>query len=53
MDVASSLADVFVLVALLLLIVVSGGIGYLTYAEWRDRRRYRAEQQAQRRGRKR
>ncbi|MCH9055262.1 hypothetical protein L5470_04615 [Synechococcus sp. PCC 6717] len=53
MDLSVSLADVFVLIALLLLIVVSGGIGYLTYAEWRDRRRYRAEQQEQRRGRKR
>jgi len=53
MDLSVSLADVFVLTALVLLIIVSGGIGYLTYAEWRDRRRYRAEQQEQRRGRKR
>ncbi len=39
-----SLADLPVLVALLLLIVVTGGIGYLTFAEWRDRRRLQAEQ---------
>ncbi|HIK25155.1 hypothetical protein RHP47_01915 [Thermosynechococcus sp. QKsg1] len=48
-----SLADLLVLVALLLLIVVTGGIGYLTFAEWRDRRRLQAEQKQQRRGRKR
>lgn len=52
MDFSTSLADVLALVALALLIVVTGGIGYLTYAEWRDRRRYRTEQQ-QRRGRRR
>lgn len=49
----TALADLLALVALLLLIVVTGGIGYLTFAEWRDRRRLQAEQKEQRRGRKR
>ncbi|MBF2099295.1 MAG: hypothetical protein IGQ88_13115 [Gloeomargaritaceae cyanobacterium C42_A2020_066] len=31
--------NVLFLVALLLLVLVTGGVGYLTWAEWRDRRR--------------
>jgi hypothetical protein len=37
------------LVGLGLLIAVTGGIGYLTLAEWRDRRRLNQEKQQQRR----
>jgi len=31
--------NILVLIAFGLLVVVTGGIGYLTLAEWRDRRR--------------
>lgn len=34
-----SIIDLLVLTAATLLVVVTGGIGYLTFAEWRDRRR--------------
>ncbi len=39
----SSVFNILVLVAFGLLVVVSGGIGYLTLAEWRDRRRRQQE----------
>ncbi|MBD2102177.1 hypothetical protein [Leptolyngbya sp. FACHB-261] len=35
----NTLTTVLVLLALVLLLTVTGGIAYLTYAEWRDRRR--------------
>jgi hypothetical protein len=41
--------SVLVLVGLGLLVAVTGGIGYLTLAEWRDRRRLNQEKQQQRR----
>jgi hypothetical protein len=41
--------SILVLVGLGLLIAVTGGIGYLTLAEWRDRRRLNQEKQQQRR----
>jgi hypothetical protein len=34
-----SIANVLVLVAFVLLLIVTGGVAYLTAAEWRDRRR--------------
>ncbi|MDG2991079.1 hypothetical protein L3556_09095 [Candidatus Synechococcus calcipolaris G9] len=34
-----SFIDLLVLAAVALLLVVTGGIAYLTFAEWRDRRR--------------
>ncbi len=47
--------QVFVILAGLaaaLLVVVTGGVLYLTAAEWRDRRRLKREQDAQPRRRK-
>ena len=35
----SPFLSILTLVAVVLLIVVTGGIGYLTVADWRDRRR--------------
>ncbi|WP_414575122.1 hypothetical protein [Anabaena sp. CCY 9402-a] len=34
----SPVLSILALVALVLLVVVTGGVGYLTLAEWRDRR---------------
>jgi len=34
-----SIANVLVVVAFLLLLMVTGGVAYLTAVEWRDRRR--------------
>ncbi|MEA5564310.1 hypothetical protein [Anabaena sp. UHCC 0399] len=34
----SPFLSILALVALVLLVVVTGGVGYLTLAEWRDRR---------------
>ncbi|MEG4959124.1 MULTISPECIES: hypothetical protein [unclassified Microcoleus] len=34
-----SIANILVLVAFVLLLTVTGGVAYLTAAEWRDRRR--------------
>ncbi|XHX80114.1 MAG: hypothetical protein RBJ76_09365 [Stenomitos frigidus ULC029] len=31
--------NVLVLITFGLLVIISGGVGYLTFAEWRDRRR--------------
>jgi hypothetical protein len=47
--VEATVLDIFVLVGFVLLIAVTGGIGYLTLAEWRDRRRAISEKQTQRR----
>ncbi|MDX2099749.1 MAG: hypothetical protein SFW36_18375 [Leptolyngbyaceae cyanobacterium bins.59] len=38
-----SLLNILVLSAFVLLIVVTGGVSYLTIAEWRDRRRRERE----------
>ncbi|MEH1850400.1 hypothetical protein [Nostoc sp.] len=35
----SPFLSILAIVAVLLLVVVTGGIGYLTLADWRDRRR--------------
>lgn len=35
----TSVFNVLVLLAFGLMVIVSGGVGYLTLAEWRDRRR--------------
>ncbi|QFS48535.1 hypothetical protein [Nostoc sphaeroides] len=35
----SPFLSILTLVAVVLLVVVTGGIGYLTVADWRDRRR--------------
>ena len=43
------LLSALALSALVLLVVVTGGIGYLTLAEWRDRRRLDREQREGRR----
>ncbi|NDJ22859.1 hypothetical protein GS682_14695 [Nostoc sp. B(2019)] len=37
--VESPFLSILALVAVVLLVVVTGGIGYLTLADWRDRRR--------------
>jgi len=37
--VESPFLSILTLVAVVLLVVVTGGIGYLTVADWRDRRR--------------
>ncbi|WP_448572034.1 hypothetical protein [Trichothermofontia sp.] len=39
-----SVQTVLALTALGLLVAVTGGIAYLTFAEWRDRRRQQREQ---------
>ena len=41
----TSFLNLLFLLALGLLIVVSGGVLYLTAAEWRDRRRHRRDRQ--------
>ncbi|WP_299402059.1 hypothetical protein [Acaryochloris sp. IP29b_bin.148] len=46
-----SITNVLALVALSMLVIVSGGIVYLTAAEWRDRRRRDRDQRAGRRKR--
>jgi len=35
----TSVFNVLVLIAFGLMVFISGGVGYLTFAEWRDRRR--------------
>lgn len=40
--------SVLILAAFGLLLVVSGGVAYLTLAEWRDRRRREEEERANR-----
>ncbi|MDJ0618526.1 MAG: hypothetical protein QNJ63_17575 [Calothrix sp. MO_192.B10] len=39
----SPFLSILALVAFVLLIVVTGGVGYLTLANWRDRRRQEKE----------
>ncbi|MDJ0735741.1 MAG: hypothetical protein QNJ47_17045 [Nostocaceae cyanobacterium] len=47
MEIPSPLGILF-LVALVLLALVTGGIGYLTLADWRDRRRLEEEKRQMR-----
>ncbi|MEH1818300.1 MAG: hypothetical protein V7L31_04250 [Nostoc sp.] len=44
----SPFLSILAIVAVLLLVVVTGGIGYLTLADWRDRRRRDEEKQTTR-----
>ncbi|MBD2522439.1 hypothetical protein [Nostoc sp. FACHB-133] len=44
----SPFLSILALVAVLLLVVVTGGIGYLTVADWRDRRRRDEEKRTNR-----
>ncbi|MGR3274298.1 hypothetical protein HRE53_20125 [Acaryochloris sp. 'Moss Beach'] len=46
-----SITNTLALVALGVLVIVSGGIVYLTVSEWRDRRRREREQRAARKKR--
>jgi hypothetical protein len=41
--VESPFLSILALVALLLLVAVTGGVGYLTVTDWRDRRRQEEE----------
>jgi hypothetical protein len=41
--VESQLLNFLAIAALLLLLAVTGGVGYLTLADWRDRRRQEKE----------
>jgi hypothetical protein len=41
--VESQLLNVLAIVAMLLLVAVTGGVGYLTLSDWRDRRRQEKE----------
>ena len=45
----SQFLNVLALAALVLLVVVTGGIGYLTLADWRDRRLQSEEKRETRR----
>jgi hypothetical protein len=47
--VESPFLSILALLALVLLVAVTGGVGYLTVAEWRDRRRREAEKREQQR----
>ncbi|MHC5613904.1 MAG: hypothetical protein ACYTXA_23650 [Nostoc sp.] len=46
--VESPFLSILTLVAVVLLVVVTGGIGYLTVADWRDRRRQEEEKRTTR-----
>ncbi|PAX49835.1 hypothetical protein [Brunnivagina elsteri] len=39
----SQLLNVLAIAAMLLLVAVTGGVGYLTLSDWRDRRRQEKE----------
>ena len=43
-----SLINVLALITLALMVIITGGIGYLTAMEWRDRRRQDRERKQQR-----
>jgi CHASE3 domain sensor protein len=47
--VENPLLSILALVALVLLLAVTGGISYLTLADWRDRRRQQDENRSLRR----
>ncbi|MEH2164280.1 MAG: hypothetical protein V7K38_25335 [Nostoc sp.] len=44
----SPFLSILTIVAVVLLVVVTGGIGYLTVADWRDRRRRDEEKRTSR-----
>ncbi|MFN6493914.1 MAG: hypothetical protein RMY33_028720 [Nostoc sp. DedQUE03] len=44
----SPFLSILTIVAVVLLVVVTGGIGYLTVADWRDRRRQEEEKRTTR-----
>ncbi|MEH2076083.1 MAG: hypothetical protein V7K57_17090 [Nostoc sp.] len=44
----SPFLSILTIVAIVLLVVVTGGIGYLTVADWRDRRRRDEEKRTSR-----
>jgi hypothetical protein len=46
--VESPFLSILTIVAIVLLVVVTGGIGYLTVADWRDRRRRDEEKRTSR-----
>jgi hypothetical protein len=46
--VESPFLSILALLAVVLLVVVTGGIGYLTVADWRDRRRRDEEKRSSR-----
>jgi CHASE3 domain sensor protein len=48
--VESPFLSILALVAIVLLLAVTGGVGYLTLADWRDRRRQEEEKRDLRRG---
>lgn len=48
MSFETSALSILAFVALGLMVVVTGGIGYLTTIEWRDRRRRQQEENQQR-----
>ncbi|WP_432812611.1 hypothetical protein [Pantanalinema sp. GBBB05] len=48
---SSSVFSVLVIAAFGMLVLVTGGIGYLTLAEWRDRRRQDQEKREKRENR--
>ncbi len=43
-----SVINILALVTLVMMVIVSGGIAYLTAMEWRDRRRQEREKRQQR-----
>lgn len=43
-----SLINILALITLALMVIITGGIGYLTAMEWRDRRRQDRERKQQR-----
>jgi hypothetical protein len=49
LETAISINDALVLIAFLLLVIVTGGIGYLTWVDWSDRRRLQQDQRDLRR----
>lgn len=45
----SQFLNVLTITAIVLLVAVTGGVGYLTLADWRDRRRFEQENREVRR----
>jgi hypothetical protein len=51
LNLESSLLGILAILAIVLLLAVTGGVAYLTTVEWRDRRRLENEKRNERRGR--
>ncbi len=47
-----SIINVLMLAAFGLMVAVSGGVIYLTFVDWRDRRRQNQDKQSERKGRR-